>query len=65
MFQSSKMTILMYLPVERAMALLLVVDVVTFILTSIWPLEDARALHFIVAPHTFVFTSVGPVIDAY
>ena len=57
-------TILKYLPVECAMALLLVVDVVALVLTTIRPLEDAWALHFVVAPHASIFTTVGPVVNA-
>ena len=45
------------------MALLLVVDVVALVLTTIWPLEDAWALHFVVAPHASIFTTVRPVVD--
>ena len=49
---------------ECSVALLLVVDVVTLILTSIWPLEYAWAFHFVVAPHSLIFTAVGPIVDA-
>ena len=54
----------LYLPMERSMAFLLVVDVIALILTSIWPLEYAWAFHFVVAPHTLIFTTVGPIVDA-
>ena len=54
-----------YLPVESAMAFLLVVNIVALIFTTIWPLEDAGAFHFVVAPHTLVLTTIRPVVDTY
>lgn len=51
------------LPVECAVTLFLVINVVALILATVWPFEDTLALHFVVAPHSAVLSTVGPVVN--
>ena len=53
----------LHLPVECAVSLFLIVDVVAFVLAAIRPLEDTLAFHFVVAPGAAVLATVRPVID--
>lgn len=48
----------MHLPVEGAVPLFLIIDVVAFILTAVRPLEDTLAFHFVVAPGATVLATV-------
>ena len=53
------------LPMEGAVALLLVVDVVALVLAAVGPLEHALALHFVVPPHAAVLATVRPIVHTY
>ena len=45
-------------PVEDAMALLLIVHVLTFVFTTIGPLECALAFHFVVDPRADEYAAI-------
>ena len=52
-----------YLPMESAVTLLFVINVVAFVLATIRPLENTWAFHLVVAPHALVFATIRPVVD--
>ena len=53
------------LPVKGSVAVLLVLEVMTFIAFAIGPLKSAKAVHFVVSPHAFVPASIVPVVRTY
>jgi len=50
-------------PVENALALFLIIGVLTFISSAVSPGENSRSLHFVVHPETIIDSAIGPRID--
>ena len=53
------------LPVERALSMLLIIDVFALVALAIRPLKNTVSVHLIVSPVACVFSSVRPFVRAF